>query len=220
MLTPIIFPIWIAQNAGKSENSGKPQGFGTWFAYQALWARLAAWKADSSTSDLKALALEISCFQSFRIWVGNISWSTESVANSIVILVPQLGDCVCVCQKKIYQFLAVVLLLWVEMIRWHLSSLVRLITSCWYSKLPQQSLHQGPAFLHTDPQPMIRQFQVSYFCGILWYSAHNIHNCSFSRTSPWLSVNKILCASEGPEVGDVLSFSRDGDRNPVPPLWA
>ena len=101
MLTPIIFPIWIAQNAGKSENSGKPRGFGTWFAYQALWARLAAWKADSSTSDLKALALEISCFRSFRIWVGNISWSTESVANSIVILVPQLGDCVCVSKENI-----------------------------------------------------------------------------------------------------------------------
>ena len=57
------------------------------------------------------------------------------------------------------------------MIRWHLSSLVRLITSCWYSKLPQQSLHQGPAFQHTDPQPMIRQFQVIVIfvesCGIL-----------------------------------------------------
>lgn len=64
----------------------------------------------------------------------------------------------------------------------------------------------------TDDSPVS---SYSYFCGILWYSAHNIHNCSFSRTSPWLSVNKILCASEGPEVGDVLSFSRDGDRNPV-----
>ena len=157
--------------------------------------------------------------QSFRIWVGNVSWSTESVANSSHSSPTTCRLCVCVCKENTI-FLAVVLLLWVEMIRWHLSSLVRLITSCWYSKLPQQSLHQGPAFLHTDPQPMIRQFQVSYFCGILWYSAHNIHNCSFSRTSPWLSVNKILCASEGPEVGDVLSFSRDGDRNPVPPLWA